>query len=87
MTDIYEVDGVIEGSLSGESTVSGSISNAAANIGGAVTVPVSFSSYNSLRDKPQINGVELVGDKSFEELGDSPLTNMEIKELFNNIFE
>jgi hypothetical protein len=27
------------------------------------------SSYNNLTDKPKINGVELVGDKSFEDLG------------------
>lgn len=47
---------------------------------------VSTSDYNDLYNKPQINGVELKGDKSLEDLGDAPLTNLEIKEMFNNIF-
>ena len=38
--------------------------------------------YNELINKPQINNVELSGDKSFEELGDHILTNVEIFELY-----
>ena len=37
--------------------------------------------YEKLHNKPKINGVELVQDKSFEELGDHVLTNFEILEL------
>ena len=37
--------------------------------------------YEKLRNKPSINGVELIANKSFEELGDHVLTNFEILEL------
>lgn len=40
--------------------------------------------YEKLKNKPSINGVELVQDKSFEELGDHVLTNFEILELMKN---
>ena len=40
--------------------------------------------YEKLVNKPKINGVELVQDKSFEELGDHVLTNFEILELMKN---
>ena len=47
---------------------------------------VNTGNYNDLFNKPSINEVELVGNKSFEELGDSPLTNIEIKSLFDRVF-
>lgn len=37
--------------------------------------------YEELVNKPSINGVTLIGDKTLEELGTSPLTNMEILEI------
>ena len=40
--------------------------------------------YEKLKNKPSINGVELVQDKSFEDLGDHALTNFEILELMKN---
>ena len=40
--------------------------------------------YEKLKNKPSINGVELVQDKSFEDLGDHVLTNFEILELMTN---
>ena len=40
--------------------------------------------YEKLYNKPKINGVELIQDKSFEELGDHVLTNFEILELMRN---
>lgn len=40
--------------------------------------------YEKLKNKPSINGVELIYDKSFEELGDHVLTNFEILELMKN---
>jgi hypothetical protein len=43
-------------------------------------------SYKPLSDKPKINGVTLIDDKSFEDLGDFNLTNMEIQNLFNRVF-
>lgn len=40
--------------------------------------------YNDLVNKPSINGVELVGDKTAEELDILPLTNAEIDEFMNS---
>ena len=40
--------------------------------------------YEKLINRPSINGVELVQDKSFEDLGDHVLTNFEILELMKN---
>lgn len=37
--------------------------------------------YNELSNKPQINGVPLIGNKSFETLGFNQLTNTEIEEM------
>ena len=40
--------------------------------------------YNDLVNKPSINGIELVGDKTTEELDIIPLTNAEIDEFMNS---
>lgn len=42
--------------------------------------------YNALTNKPKINGVELVGNKSFEELGVETLTNQQIFDIYNRVF-
>lgn len=39
--------------------------------------------YEELKNKPKINEVELKGNRSFEELGMTPLTNMEILDIIN----
>ncbi len=44
------------------------------------------SDYNKLKNKPSIEHVELVGDKSFEELGLENMDNMDILKLFNEVF-
>lgn len=41
------------------------------------------SSYKTLLDKPSINGVELIDDKSFEDLGLEALDEMDIYDLWN----
>ena len=43
--------------------------------------------YNALINKPKINGVELVEDKSLEELGVEEMTNADILETFKRVFE
>ena len=43
---------------------------------------VETGDYNALANKPQVNGETLVGDKSFEDLGDHTMTNIEIKAIF-----
>ena len=40
--------------------------------------------YNDLINKPSIEGVELVGDKTLEELGVEALTNAEIDAIINS---
>ena len=41
--------------------------------------------YTDLKNKPSINGVELIGDKSFDDLGDIALTNTEIFNMINTV--
>lgn len=48
----------VNGSMTGSVDIAGSLSGAPA-----------VSNYEKLTKKPQINGVELIGNKSFEELG------------------
>lgn len=43
--------------------------------------------YEKLINKPQINDVTLIGNKSFEELGVNTMTNLEIKNIFNKVFK
>ena len=49
------------------------------------TTVVAVGSYNDLNDKPQINDVELIGNKTFEELGAESLTNIDIENIINSI--
>ena len=72
-------------SLSGNISVvsmSGSL-NADTGMSGTLNMAerVYENDYEKLKNKPSINGVELIKDKSFEELGVSPMTNSEILEI------
>lgn len=66
-------------------TLSGSL-NAETPMSGTLKMAKSTPErdYEKLYNKPKINGVELISDKSFEELGDHVLTNFEILELMKN---
>lgn len=46
-----------------------------------VPVPIE-GDYEALHNKPKINTVTLIGDKSFEELGLERITNAELNEMF-----
>ena len=75
-------------SLSGNisaATMSGSL-NADTGMSGDLKMAerVYENDYEKLVNKPKINGVELIKDKSFEDLGDHVLTNFEILELMKN---
>ena len=75
-------------SLSGNisaASVSGSL-NADTGMSGMLNMAerVYENDYEKLKNKPSINGVELIQDKSFEDLGDHVLTNFEILELMKN---
>ena len=65
----------MSGSLNADTGMSGSLNMAEG---------VYENDYEKLHNKPKINGVELVQDKSFEDLGDHVLTNFEILELMRN---
>lgn len=45
------------------------------------------NNYEDLTNKPKINDVTVVGNKTFEEYGLFSLSNMEILETFNKIFK
>lgn len=54
------------------------------NIGGSYTKNyLSDNDYEGLKNKPSIEGVELIKDKSFKDLGAVSLTNSEIEGLLN----
>ena len=74
----------ISGNIS-VATMSGSL-NADMGMSGDLKMAerVYENDYEKLKNRPSINGVELVQDKSFEELGDHVLTNFEILELMKN---
>ena len=44
------------------------------------------NNYNALVNKPSINGVQLIGEKSIEDLGVDTMTNTEILDVFNRAF-
>ena len=75
-------------SLSGDISVTSMTSSLNAETGMSGTLNMAErvyeNDYEKLHSKPKINGVELVQDKSFEELGDHVLTNFEILELMKN---
>lgn len=41
--------------------------------------------YSELTDKPRINDITLLGNKSFEDLGAESLTNIDIENIINSI--
>lgn len=62
----------MSGSLNSETGMSGTLNMAER---------VYENDYENLKNKPSINGVELIKNKSFDELGVSPMTNSEILEI------
>jgi len=77
------LNGTLSGTLvSSSDGLSGTLSGGSMN--GTLTVPASLASnkdYEKLKNKPQIETVELVGNKSFEDLGLQPIENTELMEL------
>lgn len=61
----------------------GSIEDLMQSIEGEVQIPKTYNEkdYNKLDNRPSINGVTLVGDKSFEDIGLHFMTNVELKKL------
>ena len=47
-------------------------------------VALSIQDYNNLFNKPQIEGNTLEGDKTFDDLGMTPLSAQELADMWNN---
>ena len=78
-------------SLSGNISVasaSGSL-NADTGMSGSLNMAerVYENDYEKLKNKPSINGVELVQDKSFEDLGFSELTALDVFNILDNVWK
>lgn len=72
---IVDIDQVIDLSVGSDAPVSVD-TNEIINTGGTMN-------YNDLTNKPMIEGVALVGDKTYEELNLSSLSNAEIEALLD----
>ena len=78
-------------SLSGNisvATMSGSL-NADTGMSGSLNMAerVYENDYEKLHNKPKINGVELVGNQSFDDLGMSELTALDVFNILNKVWE
>ena len=75
----------LKGTLGNKGALGGSIRNKGA-LGGLLTIPEqSFvRNYELLDNKPQIENVTLIGNKTFSELGISSLANTEIEIILNS---
>ncbi|MBR6337527.1 MAG: hypothetical protein IKR76_07315 [Ruminococcus sp.] len=69
------VKGRISGALTPRGNVSGSVGRAE---------KVYENDYNNLKNKPQIEGVPLENDKTFEELGLTPISAEELADMWND---
>lgn len=49
------------------------------------TAATNCYNYETLKNKPKINQVELIGNKTFEDLGQEALTNTEILEILRSM--
>ena len=75
--------GVISGALSATGAINGSMSPSA-SLSGELTMPEQIeraADYEELQNLPQIEGVTLIGNKTFPQLHMSALTNMELDNL------
>lgn len=76
---------IVEKNLTGNvsCTAVAGVLNASAGLTGELITgeKVPQNDYESLINKPKINGVTLISDRSFEELGDHALTDGEIEEI------
>ena len=78
-------------SLSGNisaATMSGSL-NAETGMSGSLNMDerVYENDYEKMHNKPKINGVELVGNQSFDDLGMAELTALDVFNILNKVWE
>ena len=81
------ISGTLKGALENKGSLSGSLTNKR-DLGGSLTIPrqveVFLRDYELLDNKPQIENVTLIGNKTFSELGISSLANTEIEMILNS---
>lgn len=83
MNGSLSAPGTISGSLSATGTLSGNISSPSA-LSGGLSLPREIkrsNNYEELENLPQIEGVTLIGNKSFAQLNMTRITNSELEEL------
>lgn len=83
MNGSLSAPGTISGSLSTTGTLTGNISTPSA-LSGELKLPKEIkrsNNYEELQNLPQIEGVTLIGNKSFAQLNMSRITNSELEEL------
>ncbi len=79
---IFSEEKNIEASFGGEGSLEGVLSDKNMTLEGDL-VPPMVVDYNALTDKPQIEGVTLRGNKTFEDLSLSGLSNLEIENMLS----
>lgn len=83
MNGSLSAPGAISGSLSATGTLTGNISSPSA-LSGELKLPKEIkrsNNYEELQNLPQIEGITLIGNKSFTQLNLSRLTNTELEDL------
>ena len=85
MNDVTELEGSLSfgGALGGSLDFGGSIDGTLDFDGVTVTCN---DDYGALRNKPSIEGVVLEGDRLLTEFGETTLSNIEIKGIFDRVF-
>lgn len=86
MSDYTELEGSMHfgGGLSSSAKFSKGMSGTMGFDG--IDPPTGTFDYEELHNKPSIEGVELTGDRLLTEFGETTLSNMEIKEIFDRVF-
>lgn len=83
MNGSLSAPGTISGLLSATGTLSGNISSPSA-LSGELSLPREIkrsNNYEELEHLPQIEGITLIGNKSFAQLNMTRITNSELEEL------
>lgn len=71
----------LKGVLTAEKTLTGNLKSTGTLNGKIATIPRYEHDYEKLINRPQIEGVELIGNKTFEELNLDRITNSEIENM------
>ena len=50
-------------------------------------IPIPMDDYNALRNHPSINGEELIGNKTFEQLGRENIRNARLKNIIDDQYD